>query len=210
MQAVKDFVKGLWEKNPIFRLVLGMCPTLAVTNMAINGLVMGLATLFVLLCSAFFVSLIRKIVPNKVRIPVFIVIIATFVTIADYALAASVPPIHKVLGIYVPLIVVNCIILGRMEAFASRYSLLRSLSDAFGSGIGFTVGLIILGGVRELFGFGSIFGVNLVWRSFNPMLIMKLPTGAFITLGLLIALMNIITKKKAETKCAVCQGDKND
>lgn len=210
MQVIRDFFKGVWEQNPIFRLILGMCPTLAVTNMAINGFVMGSATLFVLLGSALVVSLIRKIVPGKVRIPVFIVIIATFVTIVDYTLAATVPVIHKVLGIYVPLIVVNCIILGRMEAFASKYPLHRSLSDAFGSGTGFTIGLIILGSVRELFGFGSIFGFNLVWSNFNPMLIMKLPTGAFITLGLLIALMNLITKKKAESKCAVCHGDKND
>lgn len=210
MQLVKDFWKGIWNQNPIFRLILGMCPTLAVTNMAINGFVMGVATLFVLLGSALVVSLIRKMVPNKVRIPVFIVIIATFVTIADYALAATVPPIHKVLGIYVPLIVVNCIILGRMEAFASRYPLHRSLSDAFGSGTGFTIALIILGSVRELFGFGSIFGYNLTWSTFNPMLVMKLPTGAFITLGLLIALMNFTTKKKAKSSCAVCHGAEND
>ncbi len=210
MQAVKDFWKGIWEENPIFRLILGMCPTLAVTNMAINGFVMGVATLFVLLGSALVVSLVRKLVPSKVRIPVFIVIIATFVTIADYVLAASVPTIHKVLGIYVPLIVVNCIILGRMEAFASKYPLHRSLSDALGSGVGFTIGLIVLASVRELFGFGSIFGFNLVWGSFQPMLIMKLPTGAFITLGLLIALMNFITKRKAESKCAVCHGAKDD
>lgn len=210
MQALKDFLKGIWEENPIFRLILGMCPTLAVTNMAINGFVMGMATLFVLLGSALVVSLIRKIVPSKVRIPVFIVIIATFVTIADYMLAASIPTIHKVLGIYVPLIVVNCIILGRMEAFASKYPLHRSISDALGSGVGFTIGLIILASVREFFGFGSIFGFNLVWSSFKPMLVMKLPTGAFITLGLLIALMNFITKKKTESKCAVCHGGEND
>jgi len=207
MKALKDFLKGIWEQNPIFRLVLGMCPTLAVTNMAINGFVMGMATLFVLIGSALIVSLIRKIVPSKVRIPVFIVIIATFVTIADYMLAATVPAIHKVLGIYVPLIVVNCIILGRMEAFASKYKLHRSLADALGAGVGFTLGLIILGSVRELFGFGSVFGYNIMWQSFNPMLVMRLPTGAFITLGLLIALMNVISKKKA--KCA-CHEVKND
>ncbi len=210
MQALKDFWKGIWEQNPIFRLVLGMCPTLAVTNMAINGFVMGLATLFVLLGSALVVSLIRKIVPNKVRIPVFIVIIATFVTIADYILAATIPPIHKILGIYVPLIVVNCIIMGRMEAFASKYPLHRSLSDAFGSGVGFTIGLIILGSVRELLGFGSVFGYNLTWGSFSPMVLMRLPAGAFITLGLLIALMNFITKKRAKSTCIAHHGVNKD
>ena len=153
-----DFIKGLWKQNPVFRLILGMCPTLAVTNMAINGLVMGLATLFVLVGSAFFVSLIRKRVPSKIRIPVFIVIIATFVTVADYTLAAFTPTIHKVLGIYVPLIVVNCIILGRMEAFAKNQSLISSIIDALGMGIGFTWGLILLGSIREIIGFGTLFG----------------------------------------------------
>jgi|TARA_B100001971_G_C18253624_1_gene580222 electron transport complex protein RnfE len=193
---VQNFLKGLWKQNPIFRLILGMCPTLAVTNAAINGLAMGLATLFVLVSSALIVSLIRNWIPSKVRIPSFIVIIATFVTIADYILAATVPPIHKVLGIYVPLIVVNCIILGRMEAFASKNSLINSLIDAFGMGIGFTLGLIILGSVREILGFGTLFGITLLGSWYPQMLIMKLPTGAFVTLGLLIALMNVISRRK--------------
>lgn len=198
---IQQSIKGLWKQNPIFRLILGMCPTLAVTSLAVNGLAMGLATLFVLVCSALIVSLVRRLIPSKVRIPCFIVIIATFVTIADYILAATIPLIHKVLGIYVPLIVVNCIIMGRMEAFASKNSLMDSLLDAVGMGLGFTLGLILLGSVREVLGFGSIFGVTLLGSWYPKMLIMKLPTGAFITLGLLIALMNVISKKKAKAAC---------
>jgi len=201
MTNFKQFLKGLWHQNPVFRLILGMCPTLAVTNVAINGLVMGLATLFVLVGSEIIVSLIRKLVPEKARIPCFIVIIATFVTIADYILAAAVPPIHKVLGIYVPLIVVNCIILARAEAFASKNTLVDSLYDSFGMGFGFTWGLILLGSIRELLGFGTLFGLTIFGSWYPQMIVMKLPTGAFITLGLLIALMNIVSKKRAKATC---------
>jgi len=201
------FLTGLWHQNPVFRLILGMCPTLAVTNAAINGLVMGIATLFVLVCSGIIVSLIRKLVPSKVRIPSFIVIIATFVTIADYILAAAVPPIHKVLGIYVPLIVVNCIIMGRMEAFASKNTLVDSLYDSFGMGFGFTWGLIILGSIRELLGFGTVFGFTILGSWYPQMIIMKLPAGAFITLGFLIALMNMISKKRAKAACHTVEKD---
>ena len=193
----KDLIKGLWRQNPVFRLVLGMCPTLAVTTMAINGLVMGLAVIFVLIGSSIFVSSIRKIVPGKIRIPVFIVIIATFVTIADYLLAAFIPSIHRVLSIYVPLIVVNCIILGRMEAFSKKNSIGSSILDALGMGLGFTWGLILLGSIRELIGFGTLFGLTVFGSWYPGVLIMNLPTGAFITLGLLIALMNIIKKRQA-------------
>jgi electron transport complex protein RnfE len=193
--SLKTFLNGLWNQNPVFRLILGMCPTLAVTNAAINGLTMGLATLFVLVCSGILVSLIRKLIPSKVRIPCYIVIIATFVTIADYILAAFSHPTHKVLGIYVPLIVVNCIILGRMEAFASKNPLLKTLEDSLGMGLGFTGGLLLLSSIREFLGFGTIFGLTILGSSYPQMLIMKLPTGAFITLGLLIASMNIIRKK---------------
>lgn len=202
MSDIQQFIKGLWKQNPIFRLILGMCPTLAVTNAAINGLTMGLATLFVLIMSSFVVSLIRKLIPPKVRIPCFIVIIATFVTIADYILAAAVPAVHKVLGIYVPLIVVNCIILGRMEVFASKNKLTSSLSDALGMGLGFTYGLIILASLRELLGFGTIFGFTILGSWYPQMLVMKLPTGAFISLGFLIALMNIITRRKHKVENA--------
>ena len=202
MPDIKNLLTGLWKQNPIFRLLLGMCPTLAVTNAAINGFVMGIATLFVLVSSALIVSLVRKLIPSKVRIPCFIVIVATFVTIVDYMLAATVPPIHKVLGIYVPLIVVNCIILGRMEVFASKHKLIDSLLDSLGMGIGFTAGLIILGSVREPLGFGTIFGLTILGSWYPQMLVMKLPTGAFITLAFLIALMNIISKKKSEASCS--------
>lgn len=194
MGYMYEFIKGLWKQHPIFRLVLGMCPTLAVTNMAFNGLVMGLAVIFVLISSGIVVSLIRNIIPSKVRIPVYIVIIATFVTIADYFLAAYIPGMHKVLSIYVPLIVVNCIILARMEAFASRHSIGKSVTDALGMGLGFTLGLIIISSIRELLGFGSLFGITILYN-FNPMIVMRTPTGAFITLGLLIGLMNIINTR---------------
>ena len=189
MKALDDFVQGLWKLNPTFRLVLGMCPTLAVTNMVVNGLAMGLATTFVLICSGLIVSLIRKLVPKQVRIAVYIVIIATFVTIADFFLAAYFPDIHKVLGLYVPLIVVNCIILGRMEAFASHNPVHRSLADAFGMGIGFTWSLILLSAVREVLGFGTLVGITVLA---NPATVMILPAGAFFSLGLIIALMNVI------------------
>lgn len=193
--SIKTFLNGLWNQNPVFRLILGMCPTLAVTNAAINGLTMGLATLFVLVCSGMVVSLVRNLIPSKVRIPSYIVIIATFVTIADYIIEALSPSIHKVLGIYVPLIVVNCIILGRMEAFASKNNLPKSLEDSIGMGLGFTGGLLLLSTIREFLGFGTIFGFTILGSYYPQMLIMKLPTGAFITLGLLIALMNIIKNR---------------
>jgi len=194
----KDFMRGLWKQNPIFRLILGMCPTLAVTNAVINGLVMGIATLFVLIGSSIIVSLIRRLVPSKVRIPSFIVIIATFVTIADYVVEATLPAVHKVLGIYVPLIVVNCIILGRMEAFASKNSLGKSVADAAGMGLGFTAGLIILSSIREVLGFGTFLGINVVGSWYPQMMVMKLPTGAFITLGLLIAATRLFGKPSGE------------
>ena len=199
MTLVDDMLKGIWKLNPTFRLILGMCPALAVTSMAINGVAMGLATLFVLIGSALIISLIKNFVPEKTRIPIFIVTIATFVTIADFVMNAFFPPIHKVLGIYVPLIVVNCIILARAEAFSSRQPVSRSLADAFGMGLGFTLGLTILASIREILGFGTIFGFTaLGFLTEYPLIVMRLPTGAFITLGLLIALMNFISKKVSQ------------
>jgi len=198
--SFKDFITGLWEQNPIFRIILGMCPTLAVTNMAINGLFMGTAVIFVLISSCIIVSLIRNLVPSKIRIPVYVIIIATVTTIADYILAAYYPSIHKVLGIYLPLVIVNCIILGRIEAFAKTHSVGRSFLDAFGIGLGFTWGLILLGSIRELIGFGTIFGLTVLGSWYPQVLIMKLPTGAFITLGLLIASLNLIKKRKLPTE----------
>lgn len=194
----KEFTKGLWKENAVFVMLLGMCPVLAVTNSATNGLAMGLATSFVLISSAIFVSTLRHIIPHQVRIASYIVIIATFVTIADYFLAAMFPPISKALGPYVPLIVVNCLILGRAEAFSSKHSILPSISDALGMGLGFTGALVILGSIREILGNGSIFEVKLLGDWFEPWIIMLLPGGAFLTLGLLIAFINCFTKKRFE------------
>ena len=192
---MKDFIKGLWKENPVFVQVLGMCPTLAVTTKALFGLSMGLATTFVVVSSSLVVSLIRKLVPAQVRIPMFTVIIATFVTAADYFLKAYFYEISKALGPYVPLIVVNCIILGRAEAFASKHGPGRSLLDALGMGIGFTCALIVLGSVREILGSGTIFGIRIMWQGFTSWVVMVLPAGAFITLGLLVGLFNIIDSK---------------
>lgn len=197
-----DFTKGLWRENPVFRQILGMCPTLAVTNSAINGLSMGLATAFVVVASGIVISTFRRIIPNQVRIATFTVIIATFVTIADLFLAARFPPISKALGPYVPLIVVNCLILGRQEAFTSKNPLFRSVADTLGMGLGFTWALILLGSIRELLGSGSVFGHPLLGGWFRPWIIMILPAGAFITLGILIALMNTFSGKVVkETTC---------
>lgn len=197
MSLWREFNKGIIRQNPVLRLVLGMCPTLAVTTAAINGVAMGCAVIFVLLGSNVVISLIRKVIPAKVRIPVFIVIIASFVTIVDMLMAGFFPGLHKVLGIFIPLIVVNCIILGRAEAFASRKPILGSIFDALGMGIGFTIALIILGGVREILGSGTLFGVDLlVSLGYQEFIIMLLPPGAFIALGLLMGLMNKLTKEE--------------
>ncbi|MBA1335185.1 MAG: Electron transport complex protein RnfE [Firmicutes bacterium] len=193
-----EFFKGLWKENPTFRLLLGMCPTLAVTNAAINGFAMGLATTFVLLGSNIMIAALKKLIPDKVRIPSYIIIIATFVTIADLGLAAYFPDIYKVLGLFIPLIVVNCIILGRAEAFASRNSVGASLLDALGMGAGFTWALTLLGIIREILGMGSVFGIKLFGESFISWIIFILPPGAFLTLGLLLGLFNALSKKKAE------------
>lgn len=195
-QLLADFTRGLWRENPIFIIVLGLCPTLAVTNTAINGLAMGLATLFVLICSEIIISLFKSFIPYRVRIPSFIVVIATFVTITDMGLAAYFPDIHQVLGLFIPLIVVNCLILGRNEAFASKNTTLRSLADALGMGLGFTWALTLLGGIRELLGFGSLFNLEILGARFTPLIIMILPSGAFITLGILLGCFNALNQKK--------------
>lgn len=194
-----ELQRGLWTENPVFRQLLGLCPTLAVTNSAINGVAMGLATSFVLISSSTFVSLIRKLVPSQVRIATFTVIIATFVTVADRFLAAMFPPISKALGPYVPLIVVNCIILGRQEAFASKNSLGKSIIDAVVMGCGFIVTLTILGIVREILGSGSIFGLQILGEWFKPWVVMILPAGAFLSLGIGLGIINyIVGRKKGE------------
>jgi len=187
---VKDFIKGLWKDHPVFRQLLGMCPALAVTTSAINGISMGLAVIFVMFFSSLVVSLIKEIVPHQVRIAVYTVIIATFVTIVDLFLKAQFPEISRALGPYVPLIIVNCIILGRCEAFASKSSIRSSLGDALGMGIGFTWGLFILGSIREIFGVGTILGIRIMPANYNPLVVMILPAGAFLVLGLLVAVMN--------------------
>jgi Na+-translocating ferredoxin:NAD+ oxidoreductase subunit E len=195
---IKDFIKGLWKENPIFVQVLGMCPTLAVTTKALFGLSMGMATTFVVVSSSVVISLIRKTVPAQVRIPMFTVIIATFVTAADYFLKANFYDISKALGPYVPLIVVNCIILGRAEAFASKHGVVRSFLDALGMGVGFTLALIVLGSCREILGSGTIFGIRVMWQGFSNWIVMVLPAGAFITLGLLVGVFNVIDKRIKE------------
>ena len=177
-------------------MLLGLCPTLAVTNSAINGLSMGLAVIFTLVCSSTLISLIRKIIPKEVRIPTFIIVIATFVTVTDLTLAAFFPDISKSLGPFVPLIVVNCIVLGRQEAFASKYPVHRAIIDALGMSIGFTLTLIILGSIRELLGSGTIFSFQIMPASFQPWMVMGLPPGAFLTLGLMIGIFNWISSKR--------------
>jgi electron transport complex protein RnfE len=195
MGLTGEFLKGFWKENPVFRLVLGMCPTLAVTTAAINGIAMGLATTFVLVCANLVVSLIRNLIPGRVRLPAFIVIIASFVTIVDLVMAGFFFQLHKTLGVFIPLIVVNCIILGRAEAFASKNPVLRSLADGLGMGIGFTLSLTVLGGIREILGNGTLFSTPLMGTSFLPFLVMVLPPGAFIALGFLLAAMNRIGQK---------------
>ncbi len=196
MSLWKEFTKGIVKENPVLRLVLGMCPTLAVTTAAINGVAMGFAVIFVLVGSNVVVSFIRKVTPAKVRIPVFIVVIASFVTAADLFMAGFFYELHKVLGIFVPLIVVNCIILGRAEAFASKNSVFSSILDALGMGIGFTLALTLLGSIREILGNGTIFGFDLLTGlGYQKFIIMLLPPGAFIALGLLMGLMNKMTKE---------------
>lgn len=185
-----EFVKGLWRDNAVFRLLLGMCPILAVTTSARNGLGMGLATTFVLICSNAAVSALRNVIPAQVRIPCYIVVIASFVTVVQLGMEAYVYELHQALGIFIPLIVVNCMILGRAEAFASKQPLLPALADGLGMGLGFTLALFALGAVREVLGSGALLGVALFGPDYQPLLLLILPPGAFIALGFLLAAMN--------------------
>ena len=193
MNSIKILLNGIIKENPCFVWLLGMCPTLATTTSAINGLSMGLATMFVLICSNIVISLIKNLTPDKVRIPVFIVVIASFVTILQMVMQAFVPAIYATLGLYIPLIVVNCLILGRAEAFACSHNAGESLLDGVGMGLGFSLALTVLGAVREILGAGSIFGFVLLPETSN-MLLFVLPPGAFITLGYLIAIVNRFKK----------------
>jgi len=196
MTLGQEFRKGFWRENAVFRLLLGLCPALAVTTSAENGLGMGLATTFVLVCSNVVVSCLRKVIPAKVRIPSFIVVIASFVTVVQLCMEAYFYDLYKALGIFIPLIVVNCLILGRAEAFASRNRLLPAFADGVGMGLGFTLALFVLGAVRELFGSGTLLGYAVFGSGYQPLILMILPPGAFIAMGLLLAGMNLFDARR--------------
>lgn len=191
----QEFVKGLWEEIPPFRLVLGLCPTLAVTKTVQDGIGMGVATTFVLVCSNILVSALRNIIPSKVRIAAFIIIIATFVTVVELLMQAFTYPLFLSLGIFIPLIVVNCIVLGRAEAFASKNGIGHSLADGLGIGVGFTLALASLGAVREVFGSGTFWGTSVFGPSYQPFQFMIEAPGAFVCLGLMLCIMNLMGKK---------------
>ncbi len=197
MKLRKTVLNGIVADNPVFIQMLGMCPTLAVTTSAVNGIAMGLATTAVLLGSNTVISALKNFIPSKIRIPAFIVVIATFVTIVGLMMKAFLPALDKALGLFIPLIVVNCIILGRAESYASKNSVVNSIADGAGMGIGFTVALFILGAIREIIGAGTLFGTAVFGAAYEPALIMILPPGAFLILGLLLALFNWISMKKA-------------
>ena len=194
--SMKHLTKGLFKENPSFVLVLGTCPTLAITTAAMNGVGMGLATTFVLVFSNLFIAALKNLIPDKVRIAAFIVIIATFVTIVDLTMKAFTPNLYKTLGIFIPLIVVNCIILGRAEAFAQKNTIFHSILDGIGMGLGFTLALTLMGSIREILGNGSIFDFRLISEDSKTILIFILPPGAFITYGYLMAIINRIMTKE--------------
>lgn len=195
MNKMKILTKGLLKENPTFVLVLGMCPSLAVTTSAINALGMGLATTFVLLMSNMLISLLKNVIPNKVRIPAYIVVIATFVTIVDLMLKGFVPPLAESLGLFIPLIVVNCIVLGRAEAFASKNTVVDSMLDGIGMGLGFTLSLFVIGSIREILGSGSFLGFSIPFMKGNEILVFVLAPGAFIVLGFMMALVRKLQNK---------------
>ena len=210
MKALKVLLNGLWKENPTFRLLLGMCPTLAVSTAAVNGIGMGLAATAVLTCSNIFVSLLRNFIPNEVRIPAYVVIIASFTTMVELLLKAFVPALDQALGLYIPLIVVNCIILARAEAFASSNNVWLSTMDGLGMGMGFTLALTAFAAIREAIGAGTVFGIPVFGGGFEPVMVFLMTPGGFITLGLLLGGINFLSrKKKKEAKvdglhCAAC------
>lgn len=205
MSCVKEFTKGLLKENPNLVMLLGMCPTLAVTTMAQNGLGMGLATTFVLVCSNLVISLLKKVIPDTVRLPCYIVIIAGFVTFVSIMLDSFLPELSEALGVFLSLITVNCIILGRAEMFASKNKVLPSVLDGLGMGIGFTMSLIVVGALRELFGTGKVFGFPIAPDFVQPMTIFILPAGGFFTLGCVIAILGALTRKKPKKiSCESC------
>lgn len=205
MSIFKELKRGILLENPTFRLVLGMCPTLAITTLAINGIGMGLATTAVLIGSNVVVSALKDVIPSQVRIPSYIVIISTFVTIISMLMEAYVYPLYEALGIFLPLIVVNCIILARAEAYASKHSVGESALDGLAIGLGFTLSLTVIGSIREILGAGSIFGYNLVGENVSMATIFSLPAGAFFTLATLMALINALTRKKPGKKTAAAK-----
>lgn len=195
MTTMQEVTKGFFKDNPVFVMALGLCPTLAVTTSVENAVGMGLASTFVLLCANIIISLIKGFIPAKIRIPCYIVVIASFVTIVDMVMHAYLPELHKNLGIFIPLIVVNCMILGRAEAFASKNNLIKSIADGIGMGIGFTLALVVIGAIREILGAGQFLGFSIAPQSFQPVLVAILAPGAFIVMGVLMGLMNLIKKK---------------
>lgn len=209
MNSWRVILNGLWKENPIFRLLLGMCPTLAISTAAINGIGMGLAATAVLVCSNVFVSLLRSFIPSRVRIPAYVVIIASFTTIVQLFMKAYAPALDKALGLYIPLIVVNCIILARAEAFASSNTPWLSAFDGLGMGLGFTLALTVFASIRELLGAGSLFGIPVLSQGYEPVIMMLLAPGGFIMLGLLLGMLNTLSLKKKGVKfhddgCEAC------
>jgi len=198
---LSNLLKGIVKENPVLILLLGLCPTLAVSSSAFNGFGMGLASTFVLICSNISISLLKNFIPDKVRIPCFIVLIASFVSVVELLLKAYLPSLDESLGIFIPLIVVNCIILGRAEGYASRNNVINSIIDAIGMGIGFTLALTLLGSIREILGFGSIFGFSILTNSFPNILIMIMPPGAFLTLAYILVVIKYIEQKKGAKRC---------
>lgn len=196
MSFFKELTKGIIKENPTFVIVLGMCPTLATSTSVNNAIGMGIAATFVLVCSNIMISLIKNITPDKIRIPVYVVVIAAFVSVVDMAMAAYLPDLHKSLGLFIPLIVVNCIILGRAEAFANKNNVLNSMADGIGMGLGFTLSLSVVATIRELLGNGTWLGMRILPQSYNPMLIAILAPGAFFTLGFLMAAINMLKEKR--------------
>ena len=195
MKFFKTFTNGLVKENPIFRLILGMCSTLALSTQASNGIGMGLAVTFVLVCSNVFISLLKNVIPNTVRIPCYVVVIATFVTIVQMVLQAYLPELNASMGVFIPLIVVNCIILGRAEAFANKNNVVLAFADGLGMGVGYTIALTFVGIIRELIGSGTVFGHVVLGSWYQPMILVILPPGAFIVLGLILGALNKIQEK---------------
>jgi len=205
----EDFLRGVWRENPVLVQMLGLCPALAVTNTVENSLAMGIATFFVLCSSSVLVSLLKRFIPHEVRISTYILIIATFVSVADMCLEAIVPDVHKALGAFIALIVVNCMILGRQEAFASKRPVGRALIDACGTGLGFLIALLIMGGFREVLGNGSFLGVSLFGPNFEPWVVFVLPPGGFLTLGFALLFLSWWEERRKRSKAAAAANDMN-